>query len=285
MKKRQEKNKIRKKSFPLVSVIMLVYNAEKFLREAIDSILNQTYKNFEFIIIYDKSEDGSAEIIKDYLKKDKRIRFFKNKKKLGRYKSFEKGVYLAKGEFILMMDSDDVSKKNRIYKEVSFLMKNKEYVVVGSQIKILNEKGKIIGQRVYPKEDEEIRKMIYFKSPFAYPSACIKREILLKIKFYKFYEKFDLAYDYYLWYEVLKYGKGKNLDDFLLYYRISEKQTKFRLLKSQLDDTIQVQKIIFKDKKYIPILAKINHLMLNLLLYLPSKIVYWLFKKIEYKKI
>lgn len=266
---------------PLVSVVMPVYNAEKYLSEAIESILNQSYKNFEFIIIDDCSDDDSFGIIKEFAKKDKRIKYFKNSKKLGLIKTLNKLITFAKSEFIARMDADDFSDKDRILKQLGFLLKNDDYLIVGSDIKIINIEGEIIGKRVYPHTDKEIRKTIFFKSPFAHPSVCIRAHIFKKL-FYE--EKFLTAEDYYLWHQILKHGKGSNLKDYLLYYRVSEEQTKSKNLKRQLNQTLKVQKIIFKESKKVPFLAYINHFLLKLLYFLPNKLVLELFKFFEFKK-
>src|SRR6187397_2012165 len=106
-------------SEPLVTVLMSVYNAEKYLREAIDSILNQTYRNFEFIIINDASTDGSEAIINSY--KDERIRLISNSQNLRLTASLNKGIDLAKGKYIARMDADDASLPERLQKQVTFM--------------------------------------------------------------------------------------------------------------------------------------------------------------------
>lgn len=268
-------------STPLVSVVMPVYNAEKYLSQAIESILNQTYKNFEFIIIDDCSTDKSWEIIQKYAKKDKRINSFKNKNNLGQSKTVLKGINIAKGEYFLKFDNDDISAEDRIEKEVNFMEENRDYVVVGSNLKIINEENQVIGIREYPKKDEEIRKIIYYKSPFAYPAICIRKKAIDKVNYPTIFKYTD---DYLLWWRLLKIGKGYNLDDFLVSYRIHSTQVKNKSLKIQLKETLEVQKIIFRESKP-PLKAKIINLILKILFFLPGDFVLWLFKKVEYKKV
>jgi len=270
------------KNQPLVSVVMPVYNGERFLRDAIESILNQTYKNFEFIIVDDGSTDNSLKIIKEYQKKDKRIRLIENKKNLGQAKSLNKGLSLAKGKYYAKIDSDDIACKTRIEKEVDFLERNNNYVVVGSNLEIIDENNNTIGYRFYHQEDREIRKLIIIKSPFAHPSVMIKLSALKKI-YYD--ESFLYCEDYDLWFKLLKYGKGKNLSHFLLKYRVSKNQVKSKRLKIQLKETIQVQRKYLFTKEYFSILALINHLLLHILYFLPNFLVLWLFKKVEFKSI
>lgn len=265
---------------PLVSIIMPVYNSEKFLEEAILSILNQTYKNFEFIIIDDASTDSSWEIIKKYKTIDRRIKAIRNKPNLGVTKTLRKGINLTKGKFIARMDADDISSNTRLEEQVNFLLNNPDYVLVGSQINIIDEEGNIIGKRNYPLTDSQIRKTLFFKSPFAHPSVCIKAASLKK---FNYSPKFLTVQDYYLWYQLLQLGKGANLNKFLLYYRIHKNQEKIKKMRLQLRETIEVQEIVFAKRKTIPLRAKANNMLLKILLYLPKNIIFWLFKIKEYK--
>ena len=106
---------------PAISVIMTAYNTEKYIKEAIESILNQTFKDFEFIIVDDGSTDNTRLIIEEYAKKDRRIKILYNKKNLGIVKSLNKAIAIAKGKYIARMDSDDVSKLNRLEKQFVFM--------------------------------------------------------------------------------------------------------------------------------------------------------------------
>jgi len=270
------------KKQPLVSVVMPVYNGERFLKEAIESILNQTYKNFEFIIVDDGSTDNSLKIIEEYQKRDKRIKLIKNKKNLGMAKSLNKSLRIAKGKYYVKMDSDDISDKERLNKELFFLENNKEYLIVGSNLEVIDDENETIGYRYYPQNDEDIRNLIIIKNPFAHPSVMVRMNVLKKI-FYD--EKLKASDDYDLWFKLLKYGKGKNLSDFLLKYRVSKNQVKSKRLKIQLKETIQVQRKYLFTKEYFSIFALINHFLLHILYFLPNFLVLWLFKKVEFRKI
>ena len=114
-----------------VSVIMAVYNGEKYLKPAIESILNQTVKNFEFIMIDDVSKEGSLEILKKFSKKDKRIKILRNKINIGLAKSLNRAIKLSKGEFIARMDVDDISLSERLEFQLKFLNENPDYAFCG----------------------------------------------------------------------------------------------------------------------------------------------------------
>ncbi len=131
---------------PKVSVIMSVYNGDKYLREAIESILNQTFTDFEFIIVNDGSTDNSLEIIESY--DDERIKTINNKKNIGLTKSLNKALKFAKGKYIARQDADDVSLPNRFEKQVEYLDSHPEVALVGTSVYLIDENGKIIGKRI-----------------------------------------------------------------------------------------------------------------------------------------
>jgi len=220
--------------YPLVSVVMPVYNAEKYLAEAIESILNQTYKNFEFIIVDDGSKDKSLEIIKEYAKKDKRIIYFRNKNNLKICKTLNKGIKAARGKYIARMDADDISLPNRFEEQVKFLEKNLKVGVVGSWIEIFNEDNNRNFIRKYPVRDEELRKKIFFYSPFAHPSVIIRKKALKTVNPYN--EKYVLAEDLELWFRVGERYEFANIPHTLLRYRDhkeSETNKKIRLMEKK----------------------------------------------------
>lgn len=202
---------------PLVSIIMPVYNAESFLTESINSILKQTYTNFEFIIVDDCSTDDSFEVIGSF--KDKRIIVFKNKKNSGISESLNLGIKNAKGKYIARMDADDISHPSRIEKQISFLEKNKDYVLCASNYHILNNNFKV----KTPKTDEAIRVMLLKACCIAHPTVVLRVNMLNKYNFiYK--KELEPTEDYNFWISLIKKGKFYNLQEDLLGYRIHENQ-------------------------------------------------------------
>lgn len=123
-----------------VTVLMSMYNTPlEQLKESIESILNQTYKNFEFLIIDDGSNEECVNLVKSY--NDKRINLVRNEQNIGLEKSLNKGLKLAKGKYIVRMDTDDIAYTDRIEKQVDFIKKNSEYSIVGSKAEIFDESG------------------------------------------------------------------------------------------------------------------------------------------------
>ena len=148
-----------KKQTPLVSVIMPVYNADGYLVEAIESILNQTYQNFELIIVDDASTDNTEQMISQFKKQNsKKIKAIRLKKNLNKggdacaNLAFQK----AKGQFIARMDADDIAHPKRLEKQLKFLLKNPDIFMVGSQAWVINKKGEIIGEKKVPLTSKEI---------------------------------------------------------------------------------------------------------------------------------
>lgn len=203
---------------PLVSVLLPSYNAEKYIAEAIESILNQTYRNIEFIIVDDASTDNTWKIIKSYAKKDKRIIAYRNKANLRSCFNYIKAMKLAKGKYIAIMNNDDVSYSYRIEKQYKFLEKHPDVGIVGGVMKITDEKGNYIAKRKYHLTDDEIRKNIFRYSPFSHPTVMIRKSVLDKVGYYN--PKYAPSDDYDLYFRIGKVSKFANLPNILLKYRV-----------------------------------------------------------------
>ncbi len=203
---------------PLVSVIMPAYNAGRFLAPAIESILQQTYPNFEFIIVDDASIDNSWQIIQKYARKDKRIHAFRNPQNLGVSATANFAISLAKGQYIARMDADDVSLPYRLEKELKFLQQNPKAIAVSGQCLVINEKDQIIGRKTFPLEDKQLREMIFWAVPMQQPAMMINRKLLPK-NFAWYSPKKTSAEEIDLLFQLMKYGQLINLPETVLYYR------------------------------------------------------------------
>jgi len=271
---------------PFITVVMPVFNAERFLKEAIEGVLAQTYPNFELIIIDDVSKDRSWEIIRKYQEKDRRVKAYQNAQNLKIAKTREKGLSLAekKAKYYAVADADDISLPERFEKEVAFLEREKGCAVCGSQIYIIDENSRKKGLRRYPVSDKELKSKIILFDPIAQPAAMIRIEALLKVGGYD--EKFTgiPCEDYDLWLRIGKDWQMFNIDDFLLEYRVTSSQSKTTHLKKVLWHTIRLQLKWMFFKPYFNILAFPNVLAELALFLLPSKTVLRLFKKIRLQK-
>ena len=205
----------------LISVIMSVYNGEKYLVQAIDSILNQTYQNFEFIIIDDCSTDNSSHILQEYAQKDSRIKIIKKEKNIG-IKGFIKnlnlGMSLAKGKYIARMDADDISLPERFQKQVDFLEKNSDFTICHHRVK-LNINGTEELHKYHVSKNTPIKQTLedITKYNFIYTCSVVFRNIPVNMPdWYKFLP----IGDYTLWLFLAKNGNIYYMPDIMGVYRI-----------------------------------------------------------------
>lgn len=204
---------------PLISVVMPVYNSEKFLNEAITSILNQTYPFFELIIVNDGSTDNSAKIISSY--KDSRIKVIKNAINKGLTKSLNRGFSAANGKYIARMDADDWSHPKRLEKQVTFMENNPDYGIVGSVFICMYEDRLpycIGGVRLL--EHEELHIALLMGNIFAHGEVMIRKSVLDAHKL-NYNEKFNPYEDYELWTRLREVTKFKVLPEVLYSYLIN----------------------------------------------------------------
>lgn len=198
---------------------MPVYNAGSFLMEAIESILSQTYGNFELIIVDDASKDDSLKILKGFANKDKRIKVFRNKERLGVSASANRALSKASGDFIARMDADDVSFPERLALQVSYLLSNPRVIVVGGQCQLINKEGSEIGEKRFPVDNTDIRKMIFSSVPIQQPALMVRKDLLPK-GFVWYESGKNLAEELDLLFRLFMYGKAANLAETILKYRI-----------------------------------------------------------------
>lgn len=205
----------------LISVLLSVKDGEDFVSQTIDSILAQSYKNFELIIVINCSTDKTLDIVKSY--KDDRIKILQSNICQLNY-NLNLALSHAKGEYIARIDADDIALPNRLETQLKVLTEG-HYNVVGSNINYINESGEIIGEMKYPESDEEIRKKIIYKAVIVHPSILAKKKDLLKVGGYlggKYAQDLDL------WIRLMrdKSIKFYNIQEPLLHYRIHSSQAK-----------------------------------------------------------
>jgi len=203
---------------PLVTVLMPVYNGQHFIKESIESILNQSYTNFEFLIINDGSTDDSEKIINSYT--DHRIVFINNAENKGLIETLNSGIQLSKGDYIARMDADDISLVNRIEKQVEFLDQNTEIGFLGTNYTIFGDKFEDVE---YPSVHDDLKLACLMYNPFCHPSVMFRKSVLEKNKIC-FEKKYIHAEEYKVWSEILSISKGHNLSEKLIKYRFHEAQ-------------------------------------------------------------
>lgn len=204
---------------PLVSIIIPVFNAEKYISEALESIINQTYSNLEIIIIDDGSTDNSLNIIGKY-NCDNRIKILKNVENMGLIYSLNKGIKESKGKYIARMDADDISDTTRIEKQVEFMEKNTDICICGTGCEVFFNNNKFLKKKINVETDyEKIVAGTLFKCEFIHPSVIMRTEIISENN-YRYDFKFKAVEDYELWSRIINKYKVSNIKESLLSYRI-----------------------------------------------------------------
>jgi glycosyltransferase involved in cell wall biosynthesis len=201
---------------PIVTVVMSVYNGASFLKESVMSILNQSFKDFEFIIINDGSTDNSLDILNEF--QDTRIKIIDNVKNKGLIYSLNLGLKEAKGDYIVRMDADDISLPTRIEKQVFFMQKHPEVGICGSYIESFGEniKKKVLK---YPLNYEMNEAQLLFSPCVGHPSVIMRQSIISKFNLY-YESQYKNVEDYAYWIKALKYTKISNIPQVLLKYRV-----------------------------------------------------------------
>lgn len=200
---------------PLVSVLMTVFNSEQFIREAIDSLLQQTYENIEIIIVNDGSTDTTCEIIESY--KDNRIVYKDNGKNIGIVKSRNLAIETAKGKYLATLDSDDISMPDRIREQVEFMEAHADFGMCGTYYHIIDGEGKTLTDVRFPDNDIDVKTHFIAGNCFCHSSVMVRSGITDAMFFS---EAFPMAEDFELWYRISKKTKVRNIPSFLTKYRM-----------------------------------------------------------------
>lgn len=193
---------------PKISVVMSAYNAERFIGEAIASILNQTWKDFEFVIVNDGSTDGTADVIRSF--DDSRIRFVEQENQ-GAIRSLNRGIMMARGEYIARFDADDIAMPHRLERQLAFLETHSGCAMVGSPVIQIDEDGREIKVERYPLGYREIKENLWIDVPFAHPTVMFRKAAFLKAGLYR--EKLEPVDDYDLWFRMAELFDIENIDE------------------------------------------------------------------------
>ena len=197
---------------PYVSIIMSTYNRANLLPRAIESVLNQTYKNFEFIIVDDASPDNTEEVVRQYQKKDGRIIYLKNQSNSKIQITLNNGLRAAKGKYIARIDDDDEwIDPQKLEKQLAFFKKHPDCVLVGIGVIVVDEEDEELFRYLLPETDEKIRKKIFYKNCFIHSGVVFKKDAAMKFNGYDESEKVRHIEDYNLWLKLGTVGKLANL--------------------------------------------------------------------------
>lgn len=238
---------------PKVSVLMPVYQGDDYLVEAVESILNQTFSDFEFLIICDDPTDETRKILDTYMQEDARVKVHYNQKREGLVNSLNKGISLAQGEYIARMDADDISLTDRIEKQVDYLDINRDISILGTDVIFINRKGESFNDitvRAVPTDPKVIKWVLLFENCIRHPTVMFRMDMCNCTGIYSI--DFDHCEDYEFWLRASQKVNIANLPEKLLLLR------KHRENISELyEDAGKVNAIIAGQKIMSTILNKI----------------------------
>jgi glycosyltransferase involved in cell wall biosynthesis len=268
---------------PIVSVVLPIYNTEKYLSTCLESIDSQTLKSIELVAIDDCSTDSSWAILKQFAKKKPWVRIFQNSRNLGVSSTFNLAIKKARGQFLARMDADDIMHKDRLRLQLEYLKEHPTTVIVGGQCKIINQKGNRTGKKSFPLEDKEIKEMLFRTVSMQQPTIMINKKLLPK-NFVYANKRYSPAEDYGLFFSAAPYGQFANLSQTTLSYRehstnislTNPKFTFWRIWRARIDGFFKHHyKPSFKS--LLTVLAQTIAVII-----LPKKTVYSLHKKLRH---
>lgn len=215
-----------------LSVVMAVYNQSETLELAIKSILDQTFTDFDLVIINDYSTDETPQLLRQWRTKDSRVRVITNSRHLGLTKSLNVGWRSAKTKYIARMDADDVALPGRLKKQRDFLLNHPKIGLLGAAANLIDNQGRPAGVKILPPDSDSIRRVILSYCPFIHPTWMLPRNVLLDMGGYN--EDFPFAQDYELALRIVSQYPTANLLEPLINYRVnSEAAISLKRLKEQ----------------------------------------------------
>jgi len=224
---------------PTVSVLMPVHNGERFVEGAVNSILSQTFDDFELIIVDDGSTDKTHEIVSRLATKDSRIRLIHSSGRQGIAKTLNKAARQALGPLIARMDSDDWAHETRFSLQIGAFRQDENLVLCGSNATHVDEQMRPLFHTVLPVSDWDIRCAALFENPFAHPSVMMRTEAFHRVGRYN--EEFSTTQDYELWTRLFTQGEVRNLSESLVKMRRHGESVSARMHQLQSERTAQVQ--------------------------------------------
>lgn len=255
---------------------MATFNEPKaFIRSSIESILKQTYQNWELLIADDSTRQDTIEVIDAFAHQDKRIRVLRKKTRMGFVAALNYALDTAKGELLARMDGDDISCPNRLEKQVAYAASHPEISLFGGSMEIIDEEGRLISERHYPCTSSRIERMFMFRSPFSHPTVMFRRSVVSSGLRYN--PKYKRAEDIDFYYRIFKAGfRLGNMPDILLRYRVvGDLQNKRPHAQWVWNCKARLHNFIFKK----PFFSTTSLLVSCVYLCMPSCLVSFLYKR------
>lgn len=215
---------------PEVSVVMAVYDGERYLAEAIDSVLTQSLRDLELVVVDDGSNDATPAILADYSAGDGRV-VVKRQHNTGRVIALNRGVAIARGALVARLDADDVAMPDRLERQREFLCEHPETALVGGAARLIDERGRAFGDTQYPTTDAAIRRAFAYTTPFVHSAVMLRREAFDRIGGYR--TNFPETEDLDLWLRLAERHELANLPQLVVAYRMHGGQATVRQLELQ----------------------------------------------------
>ena len=268
---------------PVVSVVMVVLDPDpRYLAQAVESVLSQTFRDLELVIVEDPAERSARDTLANY--RDERIRHYCNSARTSLMRQRNETLRQARGEFIAVLDMDDICEPHRLETQLDFMRANPEVTVLGSQITIIDPQSVPVGSRRYPLDHEAIVRCLPSFNPIAFSSVLFRRETVLAAGGHQYDKNPDveLVDDYGLFSRLALRGmRLANHPEALIRYRIHPQATKFNKLRASIRGTLEVKRRYWLD--HMNLREKIRMNLERALLLLPPKLVYKLFVASQYK--
>ncbi|WP_411819060.1 glycosyltransferase family 2 protein [Hyphococcus formosus] len=217
---------------PLISVVMTVMNEVQYIRLAIDSILQQSLSDFEFIIIDDGSTDATPDILRDYANRDTRVRILTNATNLSVPKSANIGMANARGKYIARMDADDIAMPERFARQVDALERNPDIVLIGTGHEFIDSEGNVKSVHPHGSSPHIFDWISIFRPPLIQSSAMFRRSVIEQENLYYDHD-FNRAADFEFWHRLLQHGRGSEIPGVYVQYRTHDRNVSTRFASKQ----------------------------------------------------
>lgn len=233
---------------PKISVIMPIYNCDKYLAAAVESILLQTFTDFELILVNDASTDDTLKIAQEYAKRDSRIKIINNKKNLNIAGSLNKGIEAAKAKIIARMDGDDISLPTRFQKQYELLTIREDVAVVGCNMLIMDSEGHEYDKRAYASDSFTLKKNIFRYSPFAHPTVMYRKSAVKECGGYN--PQYSPTEDLDLWVRIGSKYEFANIPEYLFKYRVFKQSSSHKKLRDVEFKVMKIRWNAYKNYNY-----------------------------------
>lgn len=263
---------------PLVTILLPVHDGERYIKEALDSCIKQTYENIEILVVNDASTDNTKNILNEY---GDRIRVLDIEKQNSLGSVLNIGIQASNGSYIARIDADDVMYPIRIEKQVEFLEANNDVVAVGGQIDIIDGNSNITGERRYALDDKDIRKTFFWSQPFAHPATTFRKDIVLEVGMYL--EDLPKVEDVMFFFRLSTKGKFANLPDKVIKYRITYNTESQAKMVDHFKRTSKARERVIKELGIKPtlrqyILWNLEKITVFCIQWLPHRLFMWVFE-------